>query len=110
MPRLSAFGSPALLLTLGLLSYLPLSLPAQELGDRESRIVEAVADNQDRAVALLQETVEINSGTLNAPGQRAVYDAMAPRFEALGFEVEYVQPDVPQRGGHLVARRRGGQG
>lgn len=83
---------------------------AQELSDTEARVVEAVADNQERAVTLLEETVDINSGTLNVEGQRRVYDVLAPRFEALGFNVEYVQPAVAQRGGHLVARRTGGQG
>jgi glutamate carboxypeptidase len=88
----------------------PATLAAQELSDTEARVVEAVANNQDRAVALLEETVNINSGTLNVQGQRQVYDVLAPRFEALGFTVEYVQPAVAQRGGHLVARRTGGQG
>ena len=96
----------------GILLPLPGPRPAaaQELSDLESRIVAAVADNQDRAVALLAESVEINSGTLNVEGQRQVYDVLAPRFEALGFTVEYVQPAVAQRGGHLVARRVGTQG
>lgn len=102
--------TPVLLLLSALLSSQPDHLPAQELHDRETRIVQAVADNQERAVALLRETVEINSGTLNARGQRAVYEVMAPYFQALGFEVEYVQPAVPQRGGHLVARRTGSRG
>ena len=98
----------ALLLALSLAT--PLPLLAQELSGPESRVVDAVTRNHDRAVALLRETVEINSGTLNADGQRAVYDVMAPYFEELGFTVEYVQPAIPERGGHLVARRAGGQG
>lgn len=81
-----------------------------QLTPQESRIVQAVEANQAEAVALLQEIVDINSGTLNAAGQRAVYDVLAPRFEALGFTVEYVVPDVENRGGHLVARRAGSSG
>lgn len=81
-----------------------------QLTPRESRIAEAVAAHQADAVALLQELVDINSGTLNAAGQRAVYDVLAPRFEALGFTVEYVVPAVENRGGHLVARRSGTSG
>lgn len=83
---------------------------AQQLTDVEARIAQAVAANQDQAVTLLAETVDINSGTLNVQGQRRVYDVLAPRFEALGFQVRYEVPQVAQRGGHLVATRSGSQG
>jgi glutamate carboxypeptidase len=96
----------ALLLTVGAVS----SAEGQELTPGEARIVDAVAANQAESAELLARTVDINSGTLNAEGQRRVYDVLAPRFEALGFEVSYVQPAVTQRGGHLVARRTGTQG
>jgi glutamate carboxypeptidase len=83
---------------------------AQQLAPQERRIVQAVAANQDEAIALLERVVNINSGTLNAAGVRRVYDAFAPHFEALGFDVRYVTPAVAGRGGHLVATRAGGQG
>ena len=83
---------------------------AQDLDPTEARIAAAVASNQPDATALLQEIVDINSGTLNAAGQRAVYDVLAPRFEALGFSVRYVVPEVEGRGGHLVATRTGSMG
>ncbi|MEK9509581.1 M20/M25/M40 family metallo-hydrolase [Gemmatimonadota bacterium Y43] len=81
-----------------------------QLTSTEQRLVEAVEANQSEAIALLETIVNINSGTLNAAGQRAVYDVLAPRFEALGFDVEYVVPAVENRGGHLVARRAGDRG
>ncbi|HEU5208019.1 MAG TPA: M20/M25/M40 family metallo-hydrolase [Longimicrobiales bacterium] len=81
-----------------------------QLDATEQRIVQAVGANQPQAIALLEQIVNINSGTLNAAGQRRVYDVLAPRFEALGFEVRYVQPAVPNRGGHLVATRAGTRG
>jgi glutamate carboxypeptidase len=80
---------------------------AQNLQPAEARIADAVEANQPVATALLEEIVNINSGTLNAAGQRAVYDVLARRFEALGFVVRYVVPDVENRGGHLVATRVG---
>jgi glutamate carboxypeptidase len=86
------------------------SLAAQHLAPVEARIAEAVSANRATAVELLAETVDINSGTLNVEGQRRVYDALAPHFEALGFEVRYAGPDVSQRGGHLVATRTGDRG
>lgn len=85
------------------------SLHAQQLDATERRIVEAVGANQQEALALLEQIVNINSGSLNAEGQRRVYDVLAPRFEALGFEVRYVRP-VANRGGHLIATRTGRRG
>ena len=82
-----------------------------QLTETERSIVAAVEANHPDAVALLEQTVNINSGTLNAAGVRQVYDALAPRFEALGFAVSYVENSaVANRGGHLVATRTGGQG
>ncbi|HEX2167064.1 MAG TPA: M20/M25/M40 family metallo-hydrolase [Longimicrobiales bacterium] len=84
---------------------------AQQLTPEERRIVQAVEETQDETIALLERIVDINSGTLNPAGVRRVHDALAPRFEALGFEVRYVEnPAVANRGGHLVATRTGGQG
>ncbi len=86
-------------------------LTAQQLSDEERRIAAAVSANQQDAIALLEQIVNINSGTLNAAGVRRVHDVLAPRFEALGFAVRYVEnPAVANRGGHLVATRNGGQG
>lgn len=97
-------------LLVAILVLLTAPLAAQELTREEVHVVEAVSANQDEAVALLVETVNINSGTLNVEGQRRVYDVLAPRFEALGFEVHYDPPRVEDRGGHLVATRSGSRG
>ncbi|HSG48666.1 MAG TPA: M20/M25/M40 family metallo-hydrolase, partial [Longimicrobiales bacterium] len=98
------------ILTAACLVALAAPVSAQQLSPQESRIAQAVTANHPDAVALLAETVDINSGTLNAEGQRRVYQVMAPYFEALGFQVRYVQPNVAQRGGHLVASRTGTRG
>lgn len=84
-------------------------LHAQQLDATEQRIAQAVTANQPQAIALLEQIVNINSGTLNAAGQKRVYDVLAPRFTALGFTVRYVQA-TPNRGGHLVATRKGARG
>jgi glutamate carboxypeptidase len=84
---------------------------AQQLTAEERRIVQAVEANQDASIALLERIVNINSGTLNPAGVRRVHDALAPHFEALGFEVRYVEdPAVANRGGHFVATRTGTNG
>lgn len=81
------------------------------LTDVERRIVAHVDAGRDEALALLREIVDINSGTLNPEGVRAVADVLMPAFDALGFEVRYVPlPDSLERGGHLIAERSGGAG
>lgn len=108
MFRSSLRFAAALALLTAPLATVPLA--AQQLSPEEARIVAAVTENHPDAVTLLAETVEINSGTLNVEGQRRVYEVLAPRFQALGFQVSYVEPDVEQRGGHLVATRTGTRG
>lgn len=90
----------------------PAAAPAQErLSAEERRIVQYVDAHRDEAVALLQRVVEINSGTLNPEGVRAVYEALAPELERLGFQVQYAAlPAEMGRGGHLVATLRPADG
>ena len=97
-------------LLIAVVSVLSAPLSGQSLSSEEARILDHVSANHDQAVALLEETVNINSGTLNVEGQRRVYDVTAPYFEALGFDVDYVVSGVPDRGGHLVATRTGTRG
>lgn len=55
-------------------------------------------------VEFLQQLVEINSGTLNLAGVRAVGAVLEPRFKALGFQTDWVNQDRVHRAGHLIAR------
>lgn len=87
-------------------------LAAQDaLSELERRLSAHVASTYEEDVLLLQRTVDINSGTLNPAGVRAVHDVLAPEFEALGFSVRYAElPPETGRGGHLVAERTGTRG
>lgn len=77
----------------------------------ERRLADRVASTFEEDVELLERTVNVNSGTLNPAGVRAVYDILAPEFEALGFSVRYAAlPESTGRGGHLVAERTGNRG
>lgn len=77
----------------------------------EKKIVKAVDENWAATLSLLQQSVNINSGTYNVKGVRAVGDLYANELKALGFTVEWVSlPDSMQRAGHLVAYRKGSQG
>jgi glutamate carboxypeptidase len=52
---------------------------------------------------LLRQLVEINSGTNNLAGVRAVGAVLEPRFKALGFKTRWVPMDEVHRAGHLIA-------
>ena len=78
------------------------------LSDRsEKAIVDYVKTQQEPAVALLEKAVDINSGTMNFAGVRAVGDLFRPRFDALGFKTTWVDGAAFGRAGHLVAERKG---
>jgi glutamate carboxypeptidase len=64
------------------------------------------ADN-DHALALLEKAVNINSGTMNFAGVRAVGALFRAEFDALGFRTEWVDGAPFERAGHLVADHPG---
>ena len=57
------------------------------------------------ALALLERAVNINSGTQNFAGVRAVGKLFGAEFEALGFKTRWVDGAPFKRAGHLVAER-----
>jgi len=76
---------------------------SQNLNPTESRIVQAIDAQGQQPVEMLRQLVEINSGTKNLEGVRAVGKVLMPQFEALGFKVRWVPMDEVQRAGTLVA-------
>lgn len=88
-----------------------ISFAQQKLNKDEKKLLELVDKNYQETVALLEEVININSGSLNKEGVRAVGDVFAREFEKIGFETEWV--DVPaevNRAGHFVATRKGRKG
>jgi glutamate carboxypeptidase len=73
----------------------------------EARIVAAVDETTGDAVALLERIVNINSGTFNLPGVRAVGEIFLEELRRLGCRVEWVPMGHVQRAGHVVAERDG---
>ncbi|MEZ0243192.1 MAG: M20/M25/M40 family metallo-hydrolase, partial [Sphingomonas sp.] len=80
---------------------------AAQLSKTEARIAAAVDKDRDRTVAFLERMVNQNSGSLNLPGVDAVAAMVRPEFEALGFEVRYVDMRATGRAGHIIATHRG---
>ena len=84
---------------------------AQQLTATERRIVASVQQHLPQTEQLLAQVVNINSGTLNVAGVRAVGTVLQKEFDALGFKTEWVaMPAGMQRAGHLVAQHSGKKG
>ena len=80
---------------------------AAGLSAAERRMVAAVDASQDTQLALLEQLVAINSGTMNLAGVRAVGQRLEPEFQALGFEVRWSPMAEAGRAGHLIATHTG---
>lgn len=84
---------------------------AAQLSPAEERIVAEVKANSARALALLERSVNINSGTMNHAGVREVGKLFRAEFDQLGFTTRWIDmPPEVRRAGHLVATREGKQG
>jgi glutamate carboxypeptidase len=87
------------------------NLFAQNLSEIEKQLVETIDKNYRETVALLEETVNINSGTLNLEGVREVGKVFEREFAKIGFQTEWITlPDSLKRAGHFVATRKGTKG
>lgn len=88
------------------LSIVPLSATAQDshLSPAEQTMVHSIDSHEASDIALLQQIVDINSGTMHLAGVEAVKDVLVPRFEALGFHVRWIPMQAQTgRAGDLVA-------
>lgn len=70
-------------------------------------IVNHVDEEEARAISLLEKSVNINSGSMNFEGVRAVGELLVPEFDELGFSTEWIDGTPFGRAGHLVAQRDG---
>lgn len=77
---------------------------ATNLNEEEKAIIAYIDQNMPRAIALLKESVNINSGTLNIEGVKKVGALFAKEFEKAKFKTEWIaMPDSVKRAGHLLA-------
>ena len=84
---------------------------AAPLSPIEERIVAEVKARSPAALALLERSVNINSGTMNHAGVQEVGTLFRSEFDQLGFATRWIaMPAAMQRAGHLVAAREGKQG
>ncbi len=84
---------------------------AQGISDTEKQLIQLIDKNYEETVALLEETVNINSGTYNLEGVREVGRVFEREFAKIGFETTWITlPDSLRRAGHFVATRKGSKG
>ena len=81
---------------------------ANSLSADEQRMADWIDAHAEGAIALLEETVNISSGTMNAEGVRQVGRVMRRELDALGLETEWIEmPPEMNRAGHLFGRKGG---
>ncbi len=73
----------------------------------EKKIVKSVDAHQQEALQLLEEVVNINSGSMNFEGVKKVGMVFKAKLDALGFTTKWVDGEGWGRSGHLVAEHKG---
>ena len=95
---------------LGLALLLSTGADASELNAEEQRMADWIDANADKAIALLEETVNISSGTMNHDGVRKVGEVMGRELDAIGLDTEWIDMSETNRAGHLFGRKESGTG
>jgi len=87
------------------------SLFADNLSPVEKKISDYAKAHTPEALALIEQTVNINSGTMNPEGIRQVGAIYRKEFDALKFQTSWSEmPADMDRAGHLIAEHKGTQG
>ncbi|MFT7050131.1 MAG: glutamate carboxypeptidase [Psychroserpens sp.] len=76
----------------------------------ESNIVKAVDKHAKSAIELIKTVVNMNSGTMNFEGVRAVGSLFQKELDKLGFKTALTNGEAYGRAGHLIATRKGEKG
>lgn len=96
-----------ILLPLALAASFALAAPAQtaqQLSPAEKTMAAYIDANEQASNRMLEQLANINSGTHNLEGVRAVGKIMMEQLDALGFETRWVPMDEVHRAGTLVAK------
>jgi glutamate carboxypeptidase len=81
---------------------------AAELSADEQRMADWIDAHAEDAIALLEETVNISSGTMNHDGVREVGRVMQRELDSVGLATEWIDmPADVNRAGHLFGRKDG---
>ncbi|RAV98177.1 M20 family peptidase [Pseudochryseolinea flava] len=78
-----------------------------QLSKTEKKIVSHVDAHRKEALTLLEEVVNINSGTMNFDGVYKVGQIFKAKLDALGFKTRWVDGKPFNRAGHLIGEHKG---
>ena len=111
-PAAGARGVGRSLLALLVVAVILAALPAAAAGKSlltgpERKLAQRAQAQQSAALALLEQVVNINSGTMNLPGVREVGRIFEKELGAIGFTTRWIDGQEFQRAGHLVAEHKG---
>jgi glutamate carboxypeptidase len=82
-------------------------MSAQTLTSTEQKMRDWIQAHTAEETAYLEKIVNINSGTFNLAGVKAVGDEFAKEFQALGFETTWIpMPAEMKRAGHFFAEHK----
>ena len=91
--------------------FVSVQLHAQKLSKQEKQIIDEINKGMPQTMQLLEELVNINSGTLNIQGVKNVGLIIKKEFDNIGFTTEWISlPDSIKRAGHLMAHTKGTKG
>jgi glutamate carboxypeptidase len=99
---------PALAI-LVILAAIQITKVQAQVSRTEKKIIAAVDEFTNGNLKLWEESVNINSGSMNFEGVYKVGQLYRPIFEALGFTTRWVDGKAFGRAGHLIAEHRGSQ-
>ncbi|MGH8192965.1 MAG: M20/M25/M40 family metallo-hydrolase [Woeseiaceae bacterium] len=84
---------------------------SQEFDEKELAMSQWIDAHAEESIALLEELVNIDSGTMNPDGVRQVGKVLRRELDALGLETKWIDfPPEINRAGHLVATQEGTKG
>lgn len=83
----------------------------QNQTEDEQKLTRLIDQNYQETLTLLEEVININSGSLNSEGVRQVSRVFEREFQKIGFETEWLElPAEVKRSGHFIATRKGSKG
>lgn len=91
------------------LSLVPATAVAK-LSPAETKMAATVDAVYEPSVTLLQQLVDVNSGSMNIEGVTRVGEMMRAELEPLGFKVEWKPMAAAKRAGHIIATHTGAPG
>lgn len=106
--KITTCNMRSLIMVFALVACMVSAEAGAQLSATEQRLSAWVDAHAEAAIALLAETVDIGSGTMNHEGVRAVGRVMRRELDAVGLSTEWVEmPEEMNRAGHLLGRKEG---